>query len=79
MQQKLCSGWIDWKRQEIYLRDTKNREDAECEITSELFEQLKKLQNLVSEENSNASWAVGSMWVFPRRTDPALHINNTSF
>ena len=78
-QQKLCSGWIDWKRQEIYLRDTKNREDAECEITSELFEQLKKLQNLVSEENSNASWAVGSMWVFPRRTDPTKPINETSY
>ena len=29
----------------VCYRFAKNREDAECEITSELFEQLKKLQN----------------------------------
>ena len=78
-QQKLCSGWIDWKRQEIYLRDTKNREDASCELTEEMVLMLRKLQNYVTDENTNASYAAGSMWVFPRPTDPALHINNTSY
>ena len=40
---------------------------------------FQKLQNLVSEENSNASFAVGSKWVFPRPTDPTKHINENSY
>ena len=77
--QKECRGWIDWRKKEIYLTDTKNREDADCELTAEMIVILKKLQNLISDENSNASWAVGSMWVFPRPTDPTKHINNSSY
>jgi len=78
-QQKKCTGWIDWKSREIYFTDTKNREDANIEITDELFMQLEKLQNLVSESNSNASWAVGSMWVFPRATNLTQHVNESSY
>ena len=33
----------------------------------------------ISEENTNASFAVGSKWVFPRPTDPTKHINNSSY
>ena len=77
--QKKCTGWIDWRKKEIYLTDTKNREDASCELTEEMVLMLRKLQNYVTEENTNASYAAGSMWVFPRPTDPTLHINNTSY
>ena len=77
--QKKCTGWIDWRKKEIYLTDTKNREDASCELTEEMVLMLRKLQNYVTDENTNASYAAGSMWVFPRPTDPALHINNTSY
>ncbi len=77
--QKKCTGWIDWRKKEIYLTDTKNREDASCELTEEMVLMLRKLQNYVTDENTNASYAAGSMWVFPRPTDPVLHINNTSY
>ena len=77
--QKKCTGWIDWRKKEIYLTDTKNREDASCELTEEMVLMLRKLQNYVTDANTNASFAAGSMWVFPRPTDPALHINNTSY
>tara|TARA_Y100000389_G_scaffold198321_1_gene234637 strand:- start:4414 stop:5868 length:1455 start_codon:yes stop_codon:yes gene_type:complete len=77
--QKKCTGWIDWRKKEIYLTDTKNREDASCELTEEMVLMLRKLQNYVTDENTNASYAAGSMWVFPRPTDPTLHINNTSY
>tara|TARA_R110000796_G_scaffold62762_1_gene144730 strand:+ start:457 stop:1896 length:1440 start_codon:yes stop_codon:yes gene_type:complete len=78
-EQLKCSGWIDWQKKEIYLRDTKNRQDASPEMTEELFTQLQKLQSLVSDENTNASFAVGSKWVFPRPTDPTQPVNNTSY
>ena len=78
-EQLKCSGWINWRKKEIYLRDTKNRQDAEPEMTEELITQLQKLQNLISNENTNASFAVGSRWVFPRPTDPTQHINHTSY
>ena len=77
--QKKCTGWIDWRKKEIHLTDTKNRKDADCESTEELIVQLHKLQNLVSDPNTKASWAAGSMWVFPRPTDPTKHINNSSY
>jgi len=78
-EQKKCSGWLDWRKKEIHLTDTKNRKEADPEMTEELIKQLHKLQNLVSESNTNASWAAGSMWVFPRPTDPSMHINNSSY
>ena len=78
-EQKKCSGWIDWRKKEIHLTDTKNRKEADAEMTEELIKQLHKLQNLVSESNTNASWAAGSMWVFPRPTDSSKHINNSSY
>jgi len=77
--QKLCTGWIDWIKKEIHFTDTKNREPADCELTDEMIVVLRKLQNLISDENSNASWAVGSMWVFPRPTDPTKHVNESSY
>ena len=78
-EQLKCTGWIDWQKKEIYLRDTKNRQDASPEMTEELFTQLQKLQNLISDKDTKASWAVGSKWVFPRPTDPSKPINNSSY
>jgi len=77
--QKKCTGWIDFRKKEIHLTDTKNREVADCELTEEMILMLQKLQNLVTDENTNASYAAGSMWVFPRPTEPELHINNSSY
>jgi len=77
--QKKCTGWIDWRKKEIHLTDTKNREDADCELTDEMLMMLQKLQNMITDANTKASFAVGSMWVFPRPTDPTQHINNSSY
>ena len=63
----------------MHLKDTKNREPADVELTDEMLVMFEKLQHLISEENSNASFAVGSRWVFPRPTDPTQHINHTSY
>jgi len=79
VEQNKCSGWIVWNKKEIYLRDSKNRQEATIGLTDEAFAALKSLQNLVTEENTNASWAVGSKWVFPRPTDKSLPINNSSY
>ena len=77
--EKECTGWIDFRSKTLFLKDTKNREPAEVELTDEMITMFQKLQNLVSEENSNASFAVGSKWVFPRPTDPTKHINENSY
>jgi len=77
--QKKCTGWIDLRKREIRLTDTKNREGADSELTDEMVVMLEKLQSLITDENTNASFAVGSMWLFPRPTEPELHINNSSY
>ena len=77
--QKKCSGWIIFEKNEIYLRDSKNRKDATIGLTDVAFKALMKLQNLVTDADTAASWAVGSMWVFPRPTDNTLPINNSSY
>ena len=79
IEQNRCSGWINWRKREIYLTDTKNRKDATIGLTDEAFNALQKLQNLVSNPDNNASWAAGSMWVFPRPTDNTKPINNSSY
>jgi len=77
--EKDCTGWIDFRTKSLHLKDTKNREPADVELTDEMLVILQKLQYLVSEENSNASFAVGSRWVFPRATDPSQHVNENSY
>ena len=74
-----CSGWFNFRTKTLYLTDTKNRKDAEVELTEEMIIILQKLQNLIASENTNASWAVGSKWVFPRSSDPMQPINNSSY
>jgi len=77
--QKECSGWFNFRTNTLYLKDTKNREAAEVELTDEMIIILQKLQNLIASENTNASWAVGSKWVFPRLTDPTKPITESSY
>ena len=74
-----CSGWINFRTKSIHFTDTKNRKPADVELTEEMITMLQKLQNLISDENTNASYAVGSKWVFPRPTDPSKPINNSSY
>ncbi len=52
--QKKCTGWIDWRKKEIYLTDTKNREDASCELTEEIVLMLRKLQNFLNKSNGES-------------------------
>ena len=40
---------------------------------------INKLMELRSEDNSNAAFAAGSMYMFPRPSDPTLPINNSSY
>ena len=73
------TGWIvNLDQGEIYLRDSKDRDSATVYLTDAGIEVLKKLWNLVSSENTNASWAVGSMFIFPQKNDPRKYITYNS-
>ena len=74
--QKECSGWFNFRTNTLYLKDTKNREAAEVELTDEMIIILQKLQNLIASENTNASWAVGSKWVI--NTYSVKHLRSRS-
>ena len=79
-EQLKCTGWIvSLDTGEVFLRDSKDRNEATVYLTEQGIKILKKLWELVSSENTNASWAVGSMYVFPRRSDPNKHINFSSY
>jgi len=74
-----CSGWISFRTNQLFLKDTKNRKPAVIDLTEEAAQGLKKLQNMKAEEDNKASFAAGSIWVFPRSTDPTKHINHNSY
>jgi integrase len=74
-----CSGWISFRTQQLFLKDTKNREPAVIDLTEEAIQGLKKLQDLKSDPNTKASFAAGSIWVFPQASDPSKHINENSY
>ena len=76
---KLCSGWINFRTNEIHLTDSKDRNEADPPLTVEAAAMLKRLQDLISDPNTKASFAAGSKWVFARRTDPTKPINNWSY
>ena len=79
-EQLKCTGWIvSLDTGEVYLRDSKDRSDATIYLTDQGIKILKKLWELVSSENTNASWAIGSMYIFPRKTDPTKHVNFSSY
>ena len=76
---KLCSGWINFRTEEIHLTDSKDRKEADPPLTEEAVKMLKKLQDLKSDPNTKASFAAGSKWVFPRLSDPTKPINDNSY
>ena len=76
---KLCSGWINFRTEEIHLTDSKDRKEADPPLTEEAVKMLKKLQDLKSDPNTKASFAAGSLWVFPQASDPSKHINENSY
>ncbi len=78
-EQKKCSGWINFKNEEIHLTDSKDRNAADVGLTVEAIQVLKKLQQLKIDEKSNAGYAAGSKYVFPRPTDPSKPINYSSY
>ena len=78
-EQKKCSGWINFKNEEIHLTDSKDRNAADVGLTVEAIQVLKKLQQLKIDENSKAGFAAGSKYVFPRPTDPSKPINYSSY
>lgn len=78
-EQKQCSGWIDFKNEEVHLTDSKDRNAADVGLTVEAIQVLKKLQQLKIDEKSKAGFAAGSKYVFPRPTDPTKPINYNSY
>jgi len=78
-EQKQCSGWINFNKEEIHLRDSKDRKAADVGLTVEAIQVLKKLQQLKIDETSKAGFAAGSKYVFPRPTDLSKPINYSSF
>ena len=78
-EQKQCSGWVNFKKEEIHLTDSKDRKAADVGLTVEAIQVLKKLQQLKIDEKSKAGFAAGSKYVFPRPTDPSQPINYSSF
>ena len=41
-EQKDCSGWVDWNKQELHFTDTKNRQSADVGLTDEAITNLKR-------------------------------------
>jgi|TARA_R100001594_G_scaffold16849_1_gene34648 hypothetical protein len=74
-----CSGWVNLRTEQLHLLDSKNRKPATIFLTEEAVKILTKLQELKAEENTNASFAAGSIWIFPRPSDPTKHINENSY
>jgi len=74
-----CSGWLNFRTSQLFLKDTKNREPAIIDLTEEAERGFKKLQELKSDPDTKASWAANSIWVFPRPTDPTKHVNENSY
>ena len=76
---KECTGWFSFRTQQLFLKDSKNRQPATIDLTEESVQILQKLQRMKAEENNKASFAAGSIRVFPRPTDPTKHINHSSY
>ncbi len=74
-----CTGWISFRTGQLFLKDTKNRKPAIIDLTEESIQGLQKLQNLKAEQDTAASFAASSLWIFPRPTDPTKHINENSY
>ena len=74
-----CSGWLLNNNTQVYIRDSKDRNEAVVYLTPEATEIINKLMELRSDDNSNAAFAAGSMYVFPRSSDPTIPINNSSY
>ena len=74
-----CSGWISFRTNQLFLKDTKNRKPAVIDLTVEAAQGLQKLQELKTDPNTKASFAANSIWVFPRPSDPTKHINENSY
>ena len=51
--EKECTGWIDFRSKTLFLKDTKNREPAEVELTDEMITMFKKLKNLIEKMETN--------------------------
>ena len=71
-----CSGWLINNNTQIFLRDPKDRQEAIVDLTPPAIEVINKLMDLKS---NNDSFAAGSMFVFPRSSDPTQHINYSSY
>lgn len=76
---KNCSGWLLENNTRIYIRDSKDRNEAIVDLTPEATEVLNKLMDLKNSENTAASFAAGAAYVWPRATDPKKHIGNNSY
>ncbi len=74
-----CTGWVSLRTGQLFLKDTKNRKSATIDLTEEAIQGLQKLQNLKVEQDTAASFAANSIWIFPRPSDATKHINENSY
>ena len=73
-----CSGWLDLENKSIHLTDSKDRKEADPPLTDEAIQFLQQLQKYNS-ERKECAFASGTPWMFPRKTDPSMPINNNSY
>ena len=73
-----CSGWLIDNNTKIYIRDSKDLNDAVVDLNM-ATDQLNKLMDYKSEPDTAATFAAQSAYVFPRPTDPTKHITNNSY
>ena len=73
-----CSGWLDLENKSIHLTDSKDRKAADVGLTVEAIQMLQQLQKYNS-ERKDCAFALGTPWIFPRKTDPSKPINNNSY
>ena len=73
-----CSGWLIDNNTKIFIRDSKDRNEAVVDLNM-ATDQLNKLMDYKSEPDTAATFAAQSAYVFPRPTDPTKHITNNSY
>ena len=69
-----CSGWLIDNNTKIFIRDSKDRNEAVVDLNFVAATQLNKLMDYKSEPDTAATFAAQSAYVFPRPTDPTKHI-----